>query len=115
MGGSSLENPVRVIVIGTSAGGVQALKVLLVTLPADLDALLFAVLHIAPSSPGFLADLLSKPGQLRCVHPSQGEKSQPGRFYLAPPDRHMLVEAQGTIRLSHGPKENRVRPAIDPL
>src|SRR5215467_5022757 len=110
-----MENPLRVIVIGTSAGGVQALKTLLGDLPPDLDAVLLAVIHLAPSSPGLLPDLLSEPGRIRCVHPSQGEKFQLGRFYLAPPDRHMLVSARGTIRLSRGAKENRARPAIDPL
>src|SRR5215813_4058295 len=110
-----VENPMRVIVIGTSAGGVQALKTLLAGLPVDLDAYVLAVIHIAPSSPGLLPDLLSKAGRLHCVHPAQGEKLQRGRFYLAPPDRHMLVDARETIRLSHGPKENRARPAIDPL
>src|SRR5262249_42132586 len=47
--------------------------------------------------------------------PVQGERLRHGRFYLAPPDRHMLVEARGTIRLSRGPKENRARPSVDPL
>jgi len=106
---------VRVIVIGTSAGGVQALKTLLSGLPPDLNAFLLAVIHISPASPGILPDLLSKAGRLRCVHPSQGAKLQRGRLYLAPPDRHMLVEVRGTIRLSHGPRENRARPAVDPL
>src|SRR5262245_5898465 len=100
------EIPLRVIVIGTSAGGIQALKALLGELVSDLDAVLLAVIHLAPSSPGFLPELFCKSGRLRCVHPSQGEKLQRGRFYLAPPDCHMLVEARGTIRLSHGPKEN---------
>src|SRR5215475_540343 len=105
----------RVIVIGTSAGGVQALKTLLAGLPVDLDAYVLAVIHIAPSSPGLLPDLLSKAGRLHCVHPSQGEMLQRRRFYVAPPDRHMLIDARGSIRLSHGPKENRARPAVDPL
>ena len=105
----------RVLVIGTSAGGVQALGTLLSNLPADLGAVPLAVIHVAPASPGFLPELLSKAGPLRCLHPSHGEKLQKGRFYLAPPDQHMLVEARGTTRLSHGPKENRSRPAIDPL
>src|SRR5262245_66282546 len=105
----------RVIVIGTSAGGVQALRTLLAGLPADLNAYVLAVIHIAPSSPGLLPDLLSKAGRLHCVHPSQGEKLQKGRFYLAPPGRHMVVDARGSIRLRHGPKENRARTEIDPL
>src|SRR5262249_34847801 len=91
------------LVIGTSAGGVQALGTLLSNLPADLGAVPLAVIHVAPASPGFLPELLSKAGPLRCLHPSHGEKLQKGRFYLAPPDQHMLVESRGTIRLSHGP------------
>jgi two-component system, chemotaxis family, protein-glutamate methylesterase/glutaminase len=105
----------RVIVIGTSAGGVRALETLIGGLPPNLEAVPLAVIHIAPTSPGLLPDLLTKPGRLPCVHPEQGEKLRRGRFYLAPPDQHMLVEARGTIRLSHGPKENRARPAVDPL
>jgi two-component system chemotaxis response regulator CheB len=105
----------RIIVIGTSAGGVRALESLIDALPANLETIPLAVIHLAPTSPGLLPDFLTKPGRLRCVHPSQGEMLQRGRFYLAPPDQHMLVEARGRIRLSHGPKENRTRPAIDPL
>src|SRR5262245_47534784 len=63
----------RVIVIGTSAGGIEALKTLLGKLPADLAAFRLSVIHIPSQSPGVLAGLLGKPGQLRCVHPCQGE------------------------------------------
>jgi two-component system, chemotaxis family, protein-glutamate methylesterase/glutaminase len=105
----------RVIVVGASAGGVQALKQLFSGLPSDLDAVVLVVLHIAPTSPGFLPEALGNAGPLPCMHPRQGQKFKKGHIYLAPPDHHMLVEARGTIRLSHGPKENRSRPAVDPL
>jgi two-component system chemotaxis response regulator CheB len=105
----------RVIVIGASAGGVQALKRLFSGLSTDLNAALLVVLHIAPTSPGFLPEALSQVGPLPCLHPWQGQKFEKGQIYLAPPDHHMLIEARGTIRLSHGPKENRSRPAVDPL
>ena len=105
----------RVIVVGTSAGGVQALKQLFSGLPSNLDAVLFVVLHIAPTSPGFLPAAFASAGPLPCLHPRQGQRFEKGHIYLAPPDHHMLVEAGGTIRLSYGPKENRSRPAVDPL
>jgi two-component system, chemotaxis family, protein-glutamate methylesterase/glutaminase len=105
----------RVIVVGTSAGGVEALKALFSGLPADLDAIVLVVLHIAPTSPGYLPVAFGKAGPLPCVHPKQGQRLEKGHIYLAPPDHHMLVEARGTIRLSRGPKENRSRPAVDPL
>jgi two-component system chemotaxis response regulator CheB len=57
---------------------------------------------------------LSSAGKLKAVHPKSAEVIEPGRIYVTPPDRHMLV-VKGTVRLSHGPHENLARPAIDPL
>lgn len=105
----------RVIVVGASAGGVRALRILFAGLSANLDAAVLAVLHIAPIGPRYLPELLSKAGPLPCGHPDQGQLLETRHIYLAPPDHHMLVDARGTIHLSHGPKENRTRPAIDPL
>jgi two-component system, chemotaxis family, protein-glutamate methylesterase/glutaminase len=105
----------RVIVVGTSAGGVRALKILLGELPAGLDAPILVVIHIAPSSPGYLPEMLSRAGRLPCAHPCQGERLQKGHVYIAPPDWHMLVGRRGIIHLTRGPKENQARPAVDPL
>lgn len=105
----------RVIAVGASAGGIRALRVLLGGLPAGLDAAVLVVIHLAPSSPGFLPQILGGAGPLACRHPEQGEKLERAHVYIAPPDRHMLVDARGSIRLSRGPKENRMRPAVDPL
>ena len=104
----------RVIVIGASAGGVQALKRLFSGLSTDLNAALLVVLHIAPTSPGFLPEALSQVGPLPCLHPRQGQKFEKGQIYLAPPDHHMLAH-RGAIELTRGPRENFARPAIDPL
>jgi two-component system, chemotaxis family, protein-glutamate methylesterase/glutaminase len=105
----------RIIVIGASAGGVQALQALAAKLPADLDAAVLVVLHLERSSPGYLPQILTRAGPLPCIHPSTGQQLRRGYVYVAPPDLHMLIDAHGHIRLSHGPKEHRTRPAIDPL
>ena len=103
-----------IIVIGASAGGVQALKSLLSYIPASLDAAVFVVLHTTPHQPGALPRVLSFTRGLPVANGEDGEPIRHGRVYLAPPDRHLLIE-HGHIHLSAGPKENRSRPAINPL
>ncbi len=103
-----------VVVIGASAGGVEALSTLVSKLPPDLSAAVFIVLHVPAQSPSLLPEILSRSGSLPARHPTNGEQIKHGQIYVAPPDRHMLIE-QGHIRLTRGPKENRHRPAIDVL
>jgi two-component system chemotaxis response regulator CheB len=103
-----------IIVIGASAGGVEALETLARELPSDLDAALFIVLHLPPHSRSVLPLILSRAGPLCAVHPQDGEPIRPGRIYVASPDHHLLVR-RGHVRLTHGPSENSYRPAIDPL
>lgn len=103
-----------IIVVGASAGGVYALKDLVTSLPPDLKASIFVVLHVSPHSPSFLPDILTSAGNLEAVHPKDGELVQPGRIYVAPPDHHLLVEYDQVI-VKKGPKENRFRPSIDAL
>lgn len=103
-----------IVVIGGSAGGVAALKRLCSALPGDLAASLFVVLHISPTSRSFLPELLSRSGKLPAHHAIDGEKIRRGWIYVPPPDLHMLVRA-GHVILRRGPRENRTRPAIDPL
>jgi two-component system chemotaxis response regulator CheB len=105
----------RIITIGASAGGIEALKSLVHGLPADLPVPIFVVLHLSADSPGLMPTILSRAGTLVAKHPVEGEAMAPARIYVAPPDQHMLVDPAGRIRLSRGPKENRFRPAIDPL
>jgi two-component system chemotaxis response regulator CheB len=104
----------RLVVIGASAGGIEALKVVAAALPADLPAAVCVVLHTAPDSPGVLGDILNRAGALRAANALNGERLQHGRIYVAPPDRHLLIEP-GVIRVTKGPTENRFRPAVDPL
>lgn len=103
-----------IIVIGASAGGVEALVEVAKGLPVDLGAAVFVCVHIPPRGPSFLPDILSRAGPLQAAHAINGEQIEPGKIYIAPPDRHLLVR-RGHIRVLRGPKENGFRPAADPL
>jgi two-component system chemotaxis response regulator CheB len=103
-----------IIVIGASAGGVEALQTLMGALPLDLPATLFIVVHIPPGSRSALPTILSRAGPLPAAHAVDGEAIQQSCVYIARPDHHLIVE-RGYIRVTHGPKENRFRPAIDAL
>ncbi len=103
-----------VVVIGASAGGVEALTRLMAALPAELPASLFVVLHLSPTSISVLPAILARAGSLPASVPSDGERVERGHVYVAPPDRHLLLAAHG-VRVSAGPRENGHRPAIDPL
>jgi two-component system, chemotaxis family, protein-glutamate methylesterase/glutaminase len=103
-----------IIVVGTSAGGVEALRALVGGLPADFPGSVFVVMHTAPDSPGVLAQILGRSGPLPATNASNRERIRPGHIYVAPPDCHLLLEP-GVVRTTHGPRENRFRPAVDPL
>ena len=103
-----------IIVIGASAGGVQALSQLVAALPADLPAAVFIVLHIPTDVPSLLPAILARDAQIPIAHAMHGEPIVPGRVYVAPPDRHLLIEGR-RVKLVHGPKENYHRPSIDAL
>ena len=104
----------NIIVVGTSAGGVEALTYLVKNLPADLNAAVIIVLHVSSHSTSVLPKILSRAGNLPVSHAQDGEAIVHGWIYVAPPDYHLLVE-EGYLRLTRGAKENRSRPAIDPL
>ena len=103
-----------IVVIGASAGGMGALERLVAGLPADLPAAVFVVWHLAPGVRSMLPTVLSRAGRLPAAHAEDGDAIRPGRIYVGPNDHHMLLE-RGYIRVTKGPKENRFRPAIDPL
>jgi two-component system chemotaxis response regulator CheB len=102
-----------IVAIGASAGGIQALLTLIGELPAAFSGTIFVVVHIGRSR-SVLPALLERAGPLPASHAKDGETFLPGHIYVAPPDHHMLVR-QDHIELSHGPRENHSRPAIDPL
>ena len=85
------------VAIGASAGGVQALKELVATLPADYGGTIFVVVHIAARSRSELPGILTRSGPLQAVHAEDGMVPEPGRIYVAPPDQHLLVDARGRL------------------
>jgi two-component system, chemotaxis family, protein-glutamate methylesterase/glutaminase len=102
------------IVIGASAGGVQALMTLVADLPSDLPAAVLIVLHIPADAPSLLPEILARNSTLPVAAAENGELLEPRRIYVGPPDHHLLIERH-QIRLVHGPKENLHRPSIDAL
>jgi two-component system chemotaxis response regulator CheB len=104
----------NIIVVGASAGGLDPLRTILEPMPPDLQAAIFIVTHLSPLSPGLMPQILQKSTLLEVIAAEDGNPIVPGRVYVAPPDRHLLLEP-GRTRLTRGPKENRQRPAIDVL
>jgi two-component system chemotaxis response regulator CheB len=100
-----------VIVIGASAGGVEALQTLTLGLKAGLAAAVLVVMHLGPKSQ--LVHVLGR-APLPIGWARSGEPVRHGRIYVAPPDRHLLIHEEH-LMLRRGPHENRSRPSIDPL
>jgi two-component system, chemotaxis family, protein-glutamate methylesterase/glutaminase len=103
-----------VIVVGASAGGVETLRELVAGLPSDLPASILVVLHVAPDHKSILPRILTGAGPLPAAHAKNGEALEPGRIYVAPPDRHLVVD-DGIVRLTRSPPEGGHRPAVDTL
>lgn len=103
-----------IVVIGSSAGGVEALQRLCAGLPADFPAAVFIAQHLSPSSRSLLPKLIERAASLPVVCPADGDSIEPGRIYVAGPDRHMLLR-DGRVLMRRGPYENRTRPAVNAL
>lgn len=96
-------------------GGLEALKEVVRHLPHDFKGSIAMVLHTSSTSPGVLDRVLSRVGPLPASVATDGESLAAGHIYVAATDHHLTLDAPGTLRVSRGPKENRFRPAIDPL
>ena len=106
--------PSRIVVVGASAGGIPALTTLVGGLRSSFLGTVFVVLHVPPNGRSFLPRILERAGHLPAAHPRDREPIAPGQIYVAPPDRHMIVD-QGVIRVTRGPRENGYRPSVDAL
>jgi two-component system chemotaxis response regulator CheB len=106
--------PGGVVVVGASAGGVEALTQLVAGLPDDLPYAIAVVLHMPPNAPSVLAKILDRNGPLRAVSASNGAALQAGVIQVGVPDRHFLVNEKHA-ELTEGPTENSYRPAINAL
>jgi two-component system chemotaxis response regulator CheB len=111
--GQAMAHP-DIVVIGASAGGVEALQQLVSTLPAALPASVLVVVHVPAWSKNNLAAVLARAGTMPVQQATNGEEIQRGRVYVARADHHLLIEEDRTL-VVRGPKENRFRPAVDPL
>ena len=103
-----------IIAVGSSAGGVAALETLVAALPAAFPGALLFVNHVAPTFKSQLADILARSTALKVQRATDGDRILAGHVYVAPPDRHLLLEGHG-IRVTSGPRESRHRPSIDVL
>jgi two-component system, chemotaxis family, protein-glutamate methylesterase/glutaminase len=104
-----------IIVIGASAGGVEALSRLFKNLEPRIPAAIAVVLHRHPQGNFHLATVLGRHSAVELIEASDGMEFQCGRIHLAPRDQHLLLETQQRLRIDHGPKQHFLRPAIDPL
>ena len=101
-----------IVAIGGSAGSLEALKRIVASLPAELSAAVFVVIHLSPRTRSYLADILQKSTSILVVQASDGAPIRNGTIYVAPPDRHLIV-SEDHIHLSRGPKEGLQRPSIN--
>lgn len=84
-------------------------------LPEDFPAPIAVVLHVPPDARSMLPEILAGGGPLHAKRAESGERLERGKIYVAPPNRHLVIEPDGTLRTPRGPRENRHRPAVDPL
>ncbi|CAO3433047.1 chemotaxis protein CheB [Azospirillum doebereinerae] len=103
-----------IIVIGTSAGGLSVMTRLFAGMSTGTTATVFVVMHISSGATSLLPRLLERAGWLPAFHPAEGDLIRPGHIHVAPPDHHLLVR-EDRVLIRRGPRENRTRPAIDPL
>ena len=103
----------RAVVIGASAGGLEALSSVLGALPADFPVPVIVVQHQAPHARSQLGPILASRCRLRVSSADEKDVPQPGVIYLAPPNYHLLIELDGSLSLSVDERVNFSRPAID--
>jgi two-component system chemotaxis response regulator CheB len=103
------------VVVAASAGGLNALSRLMSSLPADFPVPIVVVQHLDPQYKSQMAEILGRRTELEVHQVEAGRKVEPGTVYIAPPDHHVLIDADGTLRLSQSAEVHFVRPSADRL
>ncbi|MFS0514421.1 chemotaxis protein CheB [Nostoc sp. UIC 10607] len=104
-----------IVAIAASAGGLAALVKVLSTLPAKFPAAIAVVQHLAPEHRSLMAEILSRRTPLTVKQAKEGDCLTPGTAYIAPPNRHLLVNGDGTLSLSQSELVHFLRPSADLL
>jgi len=130
--------PPKLLAIGSSTGGPQALFTLIQALGRSVNVPIVLTQHMPATFTPILAEHITRLGGLPCAEAKDGEALLPGQIYLAPGDKHLIIERDGTAaggraavqpngqrtpmggvvaraRLSTEPPENFCRPAVDPM
>ncbi len=107
--------PFKLVVIGASAGGLNALAELLRHLPATFPLPIVVVQHLDPHHASSLASILGRRSTIRVKSAENGETPQTGVVYIAPPDRHLLINSLGGFDLNVAPPVHFLRPSVDRL
>ena len=110
-----LPSRIDAVAIGASAGGVEALTILLPALPRDMRAAVFVVLHIPRDRPSMLVELFQPKCRVRVFEAIDKAPIEPGTVYFAPPDYHLLVDHGPSLALSADELVNFSRPSVDVL
>lgn len=114
--GEAASRPARkIVLIGGSAGAIEALSTVIGSLPADFPAAICVVIHTSAEAPSVLPQVLARAGVLPAEHAREGELIRAGHIYVAPPDFHIGLGPRETLEVRRGPRENGHRPAIDVL
>jgi two-component system chemotaxis response regulator CheB len=104
-----------IVALAASAGGLTALSRVLAVLPADFPAVIVVVQHLDPRHRSLMADILSRRTSLRVKQAEEGEQVSPATVYIAPPNRHLLVNSNGTLSLTQSELVHFLRPSADLL
>lgn len=105
----------EIIAVAASAGGLNAISLLVAALPADFPVPVVIVQHLDPRHRSLIADILNRRTSLQVKQAREGERIEPGCVYIAPPDHHLLVNADRTLSLTHTELVHFVRPSADLL
>jgi len=114
-GGEPRSLPLYIVALAASAGGLAALSTVLGDLPGDLPAAVVIVQHLDPRHESLMPQILGRRSRLCVKQAEDGEWLQAGTAYLAPPDRHLLVNGDGTLTLERSPRVHFLRPSADRL